>query len=155
MSPTRQEGMTRREALAAGAGLALIVAVRPAAATPDEMEATIRAFVGEGQLREGKVKIEVPPLVENGNAVPLTVSVDSPVTASDFVKAIAVFNEKNPQPSVASVLLGPRAWRARVSTSMRFATSQKLVAVAELSDGTFWSNGVEVVVTLAACVEET
>ena len=147
--------MTRREALAAGAGLALIVAVRPAAATPDEMEATIRAFVGEGQLREGKVKLDLPPLVENGNSVPVTVTVDHPVTPNEFVKTIAIFNEKNPQPNVATFQLGPRSGRASVSTRMRLATSQKVVAVAELSDGTFWSDSADVVVTLAACVEDT
>jgi sulfur-oxidizing protein SoxY len=66
-----------------------------------------------------------------------------------------VFNEKNPQPNVAVFHLGPRAGRASVSTRMRLATSQNLIAVAELSDGTFWSDKVEVIVTLAACVEDT
>ena len=154
MAAARRKGASRREVLAGG-GCALLLAAQPAFATTDEMEAAIRAFVGEGQIKEGKVKIDVPPLVENGNTVPLTVSVESPVSTSDFVRAIAVFNEKNPQPNVAVFHLGPRAGRASVSTRMRLATSQNLVAVAELSVGSFWSNKVEVIVTLAACVEDT
>ena len=69
------------------------------------------------------------------------------------VKAIVVFNERNPQRDVVLFTLGPRAGRAKVSTRIRLATSQKLVAVAQLSDGTFWQRSVDVIVTLAACVE--
>ena len=154
MVAPRRKGASRREILAGG-GCAVLLASQPAFAATDDMDAAIRAFVGEGQLKEGKIKIDVPPLVENGNTVPLTVSVESPVSATDFVKTIAVFNEKNPQPNVAVFHLGPRAGRASVSTRMRLATSQNLIAVAELSDGTFWSDKVEVIVTLAACVEDT
>jgi sulfur-oxidizing protein SoxY len=129
--------------------------VRPAVATPAEMDAAIRAFAGEADIRSGKVKLEVPLLVENGNSVALTVTVDSPMTANEFVKTIAVFNEKNPQPNVVNFHLGPRAGRASVSTRIRVADSQKLVAVAELSDGTFWSASAEVIVTLPACAEDS
>ena len=154
MVAPRRKGASRREILAGG-GCAVLLASHPVFATTDDMDAAIRAFVGEGQLKQGKIKIDVPPLVENGNTVPLTVSVESPVSATDFVKTIAVFNEKNPQPNVAVFHLGPRAGRASVSTRMRLATSQNLIPVAELSDGTFWSDKVEVIVTLAACVEDT
>jgi len=151
----QQGGSTRREALAVGAGLAAALAVRPAMATPGEMDAAIRAFVGEAEVRSGKVKLDVPLLVENGNSVPMTVTVDSPMTANEFVKTIAVFNEKNPQPNVANFQLGPRSGRASVSTRIRVADSQKLVAIAELSDGTFWSANAEVIVTLPACAEDS
>jgi sulfur-oxidizing protein SoxY len=146
---------TRRDVLAAGVGLAAILLVRPARAAPEEMEGAIRAFVGEAQMRQGKVKLEVPPLVENGNSVPVTVAVESPMSAGDYVKAIALFNEKNPQPNVAQFQLGPRAGRATVATRLRLSASQKLTAVAELSDGTFWSDSADVIVTLAACTEES
>ncbi len=96
----------------------------------------------------------MPPLSENGNTVPLTVSVESPMTAADYVKAIHVFTELNPQPDVVSFRLGPRAGRARVATRIRLATTQTVVAVSELSDGSFWSDTVAVVVTLAACLED-
>ena len=85
--------------------------------------------------------------------MPITVTVESPMTAADHVKAIAVFNERNPQRDVARFILGPRAGRAVVSTRIRLATSQSLVAVAQLSDGSFWSHTVEVIVTIAACIE--
>ncbi len=145
--------VTRRQVLLAGAGLLSVLMVRPGRAAPTDMEAAIQAMVGKAEIRPGRVHLEIPPLVENGNAAPLTVTVDSPMTEAEFVKTIAVFNEKNPQPNVAVFHLGPRAGRAQVSTRMRLATSQKVVAIAELSDGTFWSDSADVIVTLAACVE--
>jgi sulfur-oxidizing protein SoxY len=155
MVRARQTGATRRDVLAAGAGAASLIAAGPLRASTDPMQEAIREFVGEAQVRPGKVKIDVPPLVENGNSVPVTVSVDHPVTESEFVKAVAIFNEKNPQSNVATFQLSPRAGRASVSTRMRLATSQKVTAVAELSDGTFWSDSADVLVTLAACLEDS
>ena len=84
---------------------------------------------------------------------PLTVAVESPMTAEDHVKAIHVFTEKNPQPNVISVQLGPRAGRATFSTRIRLADSQNVIAIAQMSDGSFWSDEIEVIVTLAACLE--
>jgi sulfur-oxidizing protein SoxY len=138
----------------AGVGLASIVAVRPARATPAEMEEAIRTVVGSARVAAGRVKLDVPPLSENGNAVPLAVTVESPMTAADHVRAIHVFTEKNPQPYVASFHLGPRAGRASVQTRIRLADTQTVTAIAELSDGSFWSARADVVVTLAACLEE-
>jgi sulfur-oxidizing protein SoxY len=141
---------TRRKLLA---GTALMVVLQPALATPEEQSAAIRAFTGGVAPREGKVKLDVPQLVDNGNAVPLTVSVDSPMTAGDHVVEIGIFNERNPQVDVAKFMLGPRAGKAVVSTRIRLATSQKLVAVARMSDGSFWTGSASMIVTLAACVE--
>ena len=155
MKRTPRRGATRREALAVGAGLASALVVGRAEATTAEMEEAIRAFSGEAEVRAGKVKLDVPLLVENGNSVPMTVAVDSPMTSTDFVRKIGIFNEKNPQPNVANFYLGPRAGRATISTRIRVADTQKLTAVAELSDGTFWSTTAEVIVTLPACAEES
>lgn len=146
-------GATRRQLLLAGAGLASVALLRPARADMPAMEKEIREFVGKANVRQGKVRLDIPPLVENGNAAPVTLTVDGPMTQKDFVKAIALFNEKNPQPNVAVFHLGPRAGRAQVSTRMRLATSQKITAIAALSDGTFWSDSADVIVTLAACIE--
>ncbi len=146
-------GTSRREILAAGAGALALIVARPVRATPESMAAAIKAFVGEAEVREGRVTLEIPPLVENGNSVPLTVKVDSPMTAQDYVKRIAVFNERNPQPNVALFYLSPRAGRATVSTRIRLGDSQNIVAIAQLSDGTFWSDKAELIVTLPACVE--
>lgn len=131
-----------------------LVTVRPAQATPAMLAAAIRNLVGEANVRVGKVRLDIPPLVENGNTVPMTVSVDHPMTTESYVKSIHVFNEKNPQPNVANFHLTPQAGRAQVATRIRLADSQKVVAIAKLSDGSFWSVSVDVIVTLAACTEE-
>ena len=150
------ETATRRRFLAAAGAVALApILVRSARATPATMAAAIREVVGEAPVREGKITLELPPLVENGNAVPMTVTVDSPMTAADHVKRIHVFNEKNPQPYIATFHLGPRAGKAKVSTRVRLADSQTVVAIAELSDGSFWSASADMIVTLAACLEES
>jgi len=148
---------SRREILQAAAALAgggVLLSIRPAAATPEMMKDAVRAVIGEAPVKKGKVKLDLPPLVENGNSVPCTASVESPMTAADYVKAIHIFNEKNPQPNVISVKLGPRAGRASFSTRIRLADSQTVTAIAELSDGSFWSDDIDVIVTLAACIED-
>jgi sulfur-oxidizing protein SoxY len=155
----KPEPSTRRQFLGLASGAAVIgvvpiVTLRPAEATPATLAAAIRSVVGAAVVRTGKVKLEIPPLVENGNTVPMTVSVANPMTADDYVKSIHVFNEKNPQPNLGNFYLGPQAGRAQVSTRIRLADSQKIVAIAQLSDGSFWSASVDVVVTLAACTEE-
>jgi sulfur-oxidizing protein SoxY len=150
---SQDESPTRRLILLAVAGFGLAPFARPAAATPAAMEEAIRALVGEASVNRGKVKLELPPIVENGNAVPLTVSVDSPMTEADHVASIHIFNEKNPQPYVAAFHLGPRAGKATISTRIRLADSQQVIAIARLSDGRFWSEVVDVIVTLAACAE--
>jgi sulfur-oxidizing protein SoxY len=154
--PTRS---TRRDFLglagsAAALGALPVVTLRPAEATPSMLANAIRNVVGEAKVSVGRVKLDIPPLVENGNTVPMTVSVLSPMTADDHVKSIHVFNEKNPQPNIGNFYLGPRAGRAQISTRIRLADSQKVVAIARLSDGSFWSVSADVVVTLAACTEE-
>ena len=147
--------ISRRQACGAllGAGAVAVIRVAPARATPASMQEAIRNVVGEAPVGKGKVRIDVPALVDNGNTVPLTVEVESPMTASDYVKAIHVFNELNPLPNVLSAHLGPRAGRARLATRFRLADTQTVVAIAELSDGSFWSASADVVVTLQACLE--
>ena len=135
-------------------GAALAGTAGEADATPEAMQQALRKVIGNAKVSRGKVKLDIPPLIDNGNAVPMTVSVESPMTQADHVKAIHVVTERNPQPNVVSVFLGPRAGRARMTTRMRIATSQTVTAVAELSDGTFWSGTADVVVTLSACLEE-
>lgn len=142
---------SRRAFLIASASIAL---VPPASATPAMLEEAIRGVVGEGSLQKGRVTLEMPPLVENGNAVPLTVNVESPMTAADHVTAIHVFNEKNPQPNVISATLGPRAGKARLSTRIKLADAQRVVGIAAMSDGSFWMGEANVIVTIAACVED-
>ena len=144
--------LATRRAFLAATGAALIV--RPASATPDTMKSAIRQVVGSNPVKPGRINLDLPPLVENGNSVTMTVTVDSPMTASDHVKAIHVFTEKNPQPNVISATLGPRAGRAELQTRIRLADTQTVIAICELSDGSFWSDKVDVVITLGACLED-
>jgi sulfur-oxidizing protein SoxY len=148
---------SRREFLGVigtAAAVVSLVAVDTARATPAAMREAIAKVVGTARVSPGRVKLELPPLSENGNVVPLAVSVESPMTDADHVRAIHVFTEKNPQPEVASFRFGPRAGRASVATRIRLADTQSVTAIAELSDGSFWSASANVVVTLAACLED-
>jgi sulfur-oxidizing protein SoxY len=146
---------SRRDFLiAAAGGIGLATVSRPARATPGAMQDAIRKVTGGAPLRSGRVKLDVPPLIDNGNSVALAVAVESPMTPSDYVKAIHVFTERNPLPNVVSVHLGPRAGRARIATRVRLADTQTVLAIAELSDGSYWTDSVQVVVTLSACLEE-
>ena len=144
---------TRRVILLAAAGVGLASLAPPAFATSAAMEEAIRGLTGEAAINRGKVKLELPPIVENGNTVPLTVSVESSMTDADHVASIHIFNQKNPQPYVAAFYMGPRAGKAVVSTRIRLADSQQVVAIARLGDGSFWSDSAEIIVTLAACAE--
>jgi sulfur-oxidizing protein SoxY len=143
----------RRTWLRRAGGVLAISVVPVARADAGRMAAEVERFAGGATVRAGRVRIDVPELVDNGNSVPIEVEVDAPVNAQSHVRRIAVFNEKNPQPNVAIFHLGPRAGRARVGTRIRLADSQRIVAVAELSDGSFWSAAADVIVALAACLE--
>jgi sulfur-oxidizing protein SoxY len=118
------------------------------------LEEAIGSVVGKAQVRKGRVKIDIPPLIDNGNAVPLTVEVESPMTEKDHVKAIHIFTERNPQPYVCTAHLGPRSGKARVSTRARIADTGDVVAIAEMSDGSVYRENVRVIVTLSACLED-
>jgi sulfur-oxidizing protein SoxY len=151
---------TRREFLVLTAALA-VPAAAEAQVDPDlaanrraAFQAALRKVVGDAKVQHGKVKLLLPPLIDNGNSVPLSVSVESPMTEADHVKAIHVLTEKNPLPDVVSVALGPRAGRASLATRVRLADTQTVTAIAQMSDGSLWSDSTEVVVTLSACLEE-
>lgn len=146
--------ISRRDFVIASAAGAIGLACRPAGATAETMQEAIRKQTRGAPLRQGRVKLDIAPLIDNGNAVPLSVTVDSPMTQAERVKAIHVFAPLNPLPNVVSAYFGARAGRAWLSTRVRLGDSQTLVAIAEMSDGSFWSNSVSVVVTLPACAEE-
>ena len=154
---TRRQVLAGAGALAGGLGLPA-VSLRPAQAqlqaNPAALGMAVRKVTGDAKVNTGKVKLDVPPLSENGNTVAISVTVDSPMTPTDYVKAIHVFAEKNPQPNVISAKLGPRAGRPTIQTRIRLADSQDVLAIAELSDGTFWSDSGNVIITLGACLED-
>ena len=148
--------MKRRTFIATSAALVATVIVRPVAALTqsDVLTPLVKAYAAGGTIREGRVKFDVAPLVDNGNSVPIEITVDSPITQAQHVVGIAVFNEKNPQNDVAQFTLTPLSGRARVATRMRLAVTQQLVAVAKMNDGSCWTHTVEVLVTIASCIEE-
>src|SRR2546421_12999524 len=116
--------IARRDVLKAGTVAAFGAVLPTQADALGQMETAIRRVIGEAEIRKGKVTLDLPPLVENGNTVPMTVSVDSPMMKESYVKAIHVFNEKNPQANVISAQLGPRAGKAVISTRIRLAGTQ-------------------------------
>jgi sulfur-oxidizing protein SoxY len=144
---------SRRSILALAAASPLLVQMRPVRATPEEMQTAIDAFTGGAAMEEGGFTLKVPLLVENGNAVPLTVSVDSPMTEEDHVTEIAVFNEQNPLPEVVTFHFSPWSGRAEAQTRMRLSGSQNVHAVARMSDGTYRHAMTDVIVTAPACAE--
>jgi sulfur-oxidizing protein SoxY len=119
------------------------------------IEPLIETLTGGAQARTGRVTLALPQFVDNGNAVPLTVTVDSPMSATDYVKSIHLISNRNPVAQMANFYLGPRAGRAQLITRVRLAGSQTVTAVAALSDGSFWMESVAVVVTVSACLDES
>ncbi len=119
---------------------------------PEAME-VIAKIVGSQVPKDGRVKLVIPPLVENGNLVVLKVSVESPMTAQDYVKAIHVIAEGNPLPNIFSAFLTPRSGTANITTRVRLAETQRVWAIAQMSDGSFWQGYAETLVTLSACTE--
>jgi sulfur-oxidizing protein SoxY len=148
--------MKRRTFIATSVALVATVVVRPAAALTQSsvLMPLVNQYAAGGTVREGRVKFDIAPLVDNGNSVPIEITVDSPMTQAQHVVGIAIFNEKNPQNDVAQFTLTPLSGRARVATRMRLAVTQQLVAVAKMNDGSCWTHTVEVLVTIASCIEE-
>ena len=148
--------MKRRAFFTSGAGLMMSIVVRPVAALTqsDVLTSLVNAYAAGAKVSEGRVKLDIAPLVDNGNSVPVEITVESPMTQAQHVVGIALFNEKNPQNQVAEFTLSPLSGRARVATRIRLALSQQLVAVAKMNDGSCWMHTVEVLVTIASCIEE-
>ena len=119
---------------------------------PEAMEA-IAKIAGSNTIRDGRVKLVIPPLVESGNLVVLKLSIDSPMTANDYVKAVHVIAEENPSPNIFTAYFTPRSGRAELTTRVRLADSQRVWAIAQMSDGSFWQGYADTLVTLSACTE--
>ncbi|ABP34372.1 SoxY-related AACIE arm protein [Polynucleobacter asymbioticus] len=113
----------------------------------------IQEITGGKSVQDGRVTLVIPPLVENGNLVVLKVSVDSPMTANDYVKSIHVIAEGNPFPNIFTAYLTPRSGTATLTTRVRLADSQTVWAIAQMNDGSFWQGHADTLVTLSACTE--
>src|SRR3954467_4187339 len=146
--------LTRRAALMLGAGgatLALVGRPDEARATPGETDAEIAKFTGGKAAERGKISIDLPEIAENGNTVPLSILVDSPMTADDHVSDIMVVAEANPRPGLAVFHLTPQSGRAEVATRIRMAATQNIVVVAKTSKGQFFTEQKQVKVTIGGC----
>jgi len=145
----------RRRFVALLAGLAAVplLPFRAARAQADPFTALLKQVTGGATVRPGRVIVDTPRLADNGHSVPLTVSVESPMTAADHVRSITLLSERNPRPVMATFYLGPKSGRAQVTTRVRLNGSQRVRAVAQLSDGSWWSGDAEVEVTESACLD--
>ena len=145
--------MKRRDFLAGAAGALAFPGT--ALAQVDTLDPHMRALADGAPVRKGKVTLVLPQLADNGNSVPIRITVDSPMTAADHVKSIHLYSERNPVPNMANFYLGPRAGKAEIDSRVRLAGSQRVTAVAKLSDGSFWYDAAPIVVTLSACLDES
>ena len=145
--------MKRRDFLAGAAGALALPGT--AFAQVDPLDPLVRAFANGAAVRKGKVTLVLPQLADNGNSVPIRITVDSPMTAADHVKSLHLYSERNPVPNMANFYLGPRAGKAEINSRVRLAGSQRVTAVAKLSDGSFWYDAAPIVVTLSACLDES
>ena len=151
---TRRRFLVQATQIAFGGALVARIGATPARADARAMAAAIAEVTKGAPVKPGRITIDMPSLVENGNVVPLVIKVDSPMTAADHVAMIHVFNEKNPQPHVITLTLGPRAGIAETSTRIKLADTQQVTAIAQMNDGSFWSTSADVIVTIAACIED-
>lgn len=127
--------------------------VRAQTSPANDLNPLIAKLTGGATVNRGRVTVNTPRLADNGHSVPLTVSVTSPMTTSDYVRDITLLSERNPRPVMATYHLGPRSGRAVVATRVRLNGSQRVLAIAQLSDGSFWSGSAEVEVTESACLD--
>jgi sulfur-oxidizing protein SoxY len=149
--------LARRHFFSVLAGLAALLLASPRAAraqaAADAVSEQVRKLTGGKPVTAGRVTIDTPRLADNGHSVPFKVSVDSPMTATDHVRSITLLSDRNPRPLMATFRLGPKSGRAVVATRLRLNGSQRVLAVAQLSDGSFWSGSAEVEVTESACLD--
>jgi sulfur-oxidizing protein SoxY len=144
--------MTRRDALALGAGFAVtLLAAEDGMATPAEADAEIAKFTGGQAAEAGKIAIDLPEIAENGNVVPLSITVDSPMSADDYVSDILVVSDANPFPGVAKFQLTPMSGRAEAATRIRLAATENVIVVAKTSAGKFYAARKLVKVTVGGC----
>lgn len=144
---------TRRETLALGAmaGAAAVLSPSFVFAKPEDAQALIEKFTGGKKPAEGKVTLDLPEIAENGNTVPLSVKVESPMTKDNYVKRVLIAADGNPRPEVVTLNFSPMSGSAEASTRMRLAKTQNIIAVAEMSDGSYTMAKREVKVTIGGC----
>ena len=150
----RSQFINRRQALALGAGAAT-VAMLGASSAPalanNDAEETIKKFTGGKTAVQGKIKLDLPEIAENGNTVPMTVTVDSPMTEQSHVTEVLIVADANPRSGVATFHFTPASGVAEANTRIRLAATQDVVAVAKMNDGSFFMTRKQVKVTIGGC----
>ena len=142
----------RREALAIGAGaagLAMFGASDVYAA--NDSEEVIKKFTGGKTPAQGMVKLDLPEIAENGNTVPMTVLVESPMTEQSHVTDVLILADGNPRSGVATFHFTPASGVAEANTRIRLAATQNVMAIAKMNDGSFFTASKQVKVTIGGC----
>jgi sulfur-oxidizing protein SoxY len=145
--------ISRRSVIAGGsiAALAALLAPRLASASPEQVQAEIGKLYAGKPMAEGKIRLDLPSIAENGLVVPLNFEVESPMSEQDYVKAVHVFADGNPNPGVASFYFTPMIPKAAAQVRMRLAQTQNIIAIAEMSDGSLHTARKEVKVPIGGC----
>lgn len=147
-----QFGLNRRAALLAGLGAAtLVVSGAPFALAANDAQELVKKFTGGKEPAQGKVKLDLPEIAENGNTVPMTVSVDSPMTEQAYVSDVLIVADGNPRGGVVTFHFSPASGIAEANTRIRLATTQNIIAVAKMNDGSFYMTTKQVKVTIGGC----
>ena len=151
MLPPIARASTRRDFIA-GIGIAIIALSAPVAmATPDVVAAEVKKLFGDRKFLDGKIKLDLPTIAENGLVVPLSFDVESPMTEADYVKSVTFFSEGNPNPQLAAFHFTPMSPKAAASIRIRLAQTQNIIAFAEMSNGDIYTTKREVKVTIGGC----
>lgn len=150
---TQPSTLSRRDAVKAAAWALAAAAIAPKLAFADEktVAAEIKKLYGDKPMASGKIKLDVPEIAENGLVVPINIEIESPMTEADYVKAVHVFAEGNPQPGVVSYQFTPACGKASAATRMRLAQTQDIICVAEMSNGALHTVKANIKVTIGGC----
>jgi sulfur-oxidizing protein SoxY len=144
-------GINRRQVIAGSAGALAIAAFGVAPAHANNAPDLIKAFTGGKRATEGKVKLDLPEIAENGNTVPMTVSVESPMTDASHVTDVLVVGDGNPNGGMVTFQFSPLSGIAEANTRIRLAATQNIIAVAKMNDGSFVMASKQVKVTIGGC----
>ena len=140
-----------RRFLLAGMAASVVLVAMPVRADDALVAEAIQETFGDAPRSDGRITMLLPPLAESGNTVPIQISVESPMSATDRVKRVVILATRNPRALVATMEFGPGAPRAQFSTNMRLSGTQDVITIAEMSDGSLWQAQSRVLVTVGAC----
>jgi sulfur-oxidizing protein SoxY len=145
----------RRQFVAGIAALGVLPARAQNFQPAQDITPILRSLTGGAAVEPGGIEVTLPQIAENGNSVPMRIRVASPMSAEDHVAAIYILAERNPRPLVATFHLGPAAGKAEISTRVRLAGTQDVTVLAEFAGRRFRMSKTQVLVTSAACLDES